>query len=143
MEDAEAKDWYQRKWLQSHVRAAMFYALQSKDDIDDVPIMRADFTPMEQFSVDGRRRDYPQGRFLGGLGDMVQELFPQPLPELAAILEGAKAPEQEAVSKRPLTAQVTKIRGATTAGAFAPALTTDLYKIRRSPDPNLAMPGGL
>lgn len=122
----QAKDWYQRQWLQSHVRSALFYALRTSDTQERMPIMRATLTPQEELGP--RPRDSPQGRFPAGLPDAVQEIFPQLSPELASISEGSKAPPsagKDGSSKKrvPLTAQVIRIRGApTTASTFAPVL---------------------
>lgn len=122
--EAQARDWHQRHWLQSHVRSALFYSLRTSDVEDDMPVMRATISPLEELGP--RPRDSPQGRFPAGLPDAVQEIFPQLMPELASLAEGTKKPadvgvgKDGATKKPPLTAKVTRIRGSpTTAFAFA------------------------
>lgn len=135
---AQAKEWCQRQWLQSHVRSALFYALRTSDVQDRIPIMRATVTPFEELGP--RPRDSPQGRFPAGLPDAVQEIFPQLPPELAQIPEGGKRPDhagKDGQKRRPpLTAQVLRIRGGpTTATAFSTLAT---FGPREAKAPELA-----
>lgn len=126
---AQAKEWYQQNWLQSHVRSALFYALRAADVEDHTPVMRATLTPLEVLGP--RPRDSPQGRFPAGLPDAVQEIFPQMSPDLTEVSEGSQKPVEvgkakEGNKKRPLTAQVIRIRGGpSTATTFSSVMKID------------------
>jgi len=122
---AKAKEWHRQQWLQSNVRAAMYYGLRHGPVEDVAPIVRSiGLSPMEEYNPSRRPRVAPQGRFFAGLPDALQEIFPQMPPELAAIAEGAKKPAEDAElvggkPRKPTTAQVTRIRsGPTSALAF-------------------------
>mmetsp|Transcript_12527 Transcript_12527/g.40228 ORF Transcript_12527/g.40228 Transcript_12527/m.40228 type:complete len:532 (+) Transcript_12527:188-1783(+) len=116
---AQAKELRMQQLLQSAVRSTLFYLLRAPQMEDDVPLMRlAGLTPLDELRP-ARARETPQGEFFAGLPDAVQEMFPQIPVELCSLAEGPKKPSTalaraDGKSRKPLTAQVTRIRGSST-----------------------------